>query len=163
MTFQQSLPKLVTGEIDLGSMPSIALQALEQGLDTPSLRILAGLLEDENEFILRRYLEDTLRELSIELPNKRQATIQVALTIAEDIFEERRPIVDGVEDIRITIDTYPFHLETIHRRYDSINFDKVYILLLNAESYRDNGSPNEALEQELLMELRSWSMQMGNN
>jgi hypothetical protein len=116
LTFQQSLPKLVTGEINLESMPAIALQALEQGLDTPSLRILAGLREDENEFVLRRYLEGTLRELSIELPNKRQATIQVALTIADDIFEERRPIVDGVEDIRRTIDTYPFHLETIHRR-----------------------------------------------
>jgi hypothetical protein len=163
LIFQESLPKLVTGEIDLGSMPSIALQALEQGLDTPSLRILAGLREDENEFVLRRYLENTLRELSIELPNKRQATIMVALTIAEDIFEERQPIVEGVENIRRTIDTYPFHLETIHRRYDSINFDKVYILLLNAESYRDSGSLDAALEQELLMELRIWSMQMRNN
>jgi hypothetical protein len=145
-------------------MPTIALQALEQGLDSPSLRILAGLRDNEDEFILRRYLEDTLRELSIELPNKRQAAILVALTIANDIFEYRRPVVEGVEDIiRKAIDTYPFHEEAIHHRYDSIGFEKVYVLFLNAECDRDSGSPNEALEKELLMELRNWSIRMRNS
>ena len=145
-------------------MPFIALQALEQGLDSPSLRILAGLRDDENEFIIRRYLEDTLRELSIELPNKRQAAILVAVSIANDIFEGQRPIFEGVEDIiRKAIDTYPFHEEAIHHRYDSIGFDKVYVMFLNVESFRDCGSPNEALEQELLMELRKWSMRMRNS
>ena len=163
MTFQQSIPKLVIGGIGLGSMPSIALQALEQGLDSPSLRILAGLREDENEFILRRYLEETLRELSIELPNKRQAVILVALTIADDIFDNRRPIVEGVADMfREAIDRYPFHEETIQSRYDSIELEEIYVLFLNAESDRDCGLPNEAREQELLMKLRNWSMRMRN-
>ena len=159
MIFEQNIAKLVIGDIHLGSMPAIALQALEQGLDTPSLRILAGLQENENEFTLRRHLEDALRELSIEIPDKRQATLQVAIRIANEIIAARRPVVEGVNEMFLKIDKYPFHDETSKRRYDSIGLQEVYIIFINAESCRDEGSPDENLEQELLTELKTWSRQ----
>jgi len=162
LTFEQSIPRLVTGQIDLTSMPSIALKALEQGLDSPSLRILAGLREDEDEFTLRRYLADTLRELSIELPTKRQAAIRVALMIADEIFNDQLSYVQGVDALFRAIDSYPFHEESRHRRYDSIGLEKAYILFINAECEWDWGMSNEALEQELLMELKRWSVRMRN-
>lgn len=159
MIFEQNIPKLVTGEIELGALPAIALQALEQGFDSPSLRILAGLQENDNEFTLRRYLEDALRELSIEIPDKRQATLQVAIGIAHDIIAARQPIVEGVNEMFRKIDTYPFHEETRERRYDSIGLQEVYIIFINAESSRDAGSPDDNQEQELLTELKTWSRQ----
>lgn len=140
-------------------MPAIALQALEQGLDSPSLRILAGLQENENEFTLRRYLEDTLRELSIAIPDKRQATLQVALHIVDDIIATQRPVVEGTNKMFRKIDTYPFHEENRARPYDSIGLQEVYIIFINAESSRDTGSPDETQEQELLTELKAWSRQ----
>jgi hypothetical protein len=159
MIFEQNIPKLVIGDIDLGAMPAIALQALEQGFDSPSLRILAGLQENENEFTLRRYLKDALRELSIEIPDKRQATLQVAIGIANDIITARQPVVEGVNEMFLRIDKYPFHEESREYRYDSIGLQEVYIIFINAESSRDTGSPDENLEQELLTELKIWSRQ----
>jgi hypothetical protein len=159
LTFEQHIPKFVIGDIDLGAVPAIALQALEQGLDSPSLRILAGLQENENEFTLRRYLEATLRELSIEIPDKRKATLQVASHIANDIIAARKPVVEGVNELFLKIDTYPFHEETKECRYDSIGLQEVYIIFINAEWSHHTGSPDENLEQDLLTELITWSRQ----
>ena len=174
MTFQQNIARLVSGGISLRSMPDIALQALEQGLDTPSLRILAGLPDNENEFVIDMYFKDTLRELSIELPDRRQAAIEVGLAIADEIFEGKRNVFEGIKDIKEqAVDAYPFYEETKHYCYDSISFEKVYGLSDTLNDLRDAGSTqwqtdrtNQELEQELtkdlLTELKQWSLLMKN-
>jgi len=170
MTFKQSIPRLVTGEIILSSMPAIALQALEQGLDTPSLRILAGLGEDENGFVLTRYLNDTLRELFIELPDKRSAAIEVGLLIAEEIFEGKRPVYEGTQEILWTLDRYPFYEESRNRRYDSIGFENIYVMFLTMEDLKGSGvipwhpDPLNELSvkqhNDLLTALKEWATRM---
>jgi hypothetical protein len=154
-------------------MPAIALEALEQGLDSPSLRILAGLTKDENEFILERYLKDTLRELSIDLPDKRRAAIEVGLAIADEIIEGKRKIFEGVQDIKWkAIDAYPFYEETKNYCYDSIGFEKTYGLFCTIDDLKYSGSDwqagkaNQQLEEELnlelLTELKIWHAKMKN-
>ena len=56
-------------------LPDIALKALEEGYDTPSLRILAGLGNDVWE--IKEYLKLTLKEMGIELPNKSYAGLML--------------------------------------------------------------------------------------
>jgi hypothetical protein len=162
------------GKISLHALPDIALQALEQGLDTPSLRILAGLSDHENEFVIDRYFKDTLLELSIELPDRRQAAIEVGLAIADEIFDGKRTIYEGVRDIECqALDAYPFYQETKNYVYDSISFEKAYGLFDTIDDLRDPGSaqwqagkthqePEQALTKDLLTELKRWSEVMKN-
>jgi hypothetical protein len=174
LTFRQNISRFVTGDIGVRSLPNIALEALEGELDTPSLRILAGLSENENEFVIEKYFKDTLKELSIELPEKRQAAIDFGLAIAEDIIEGREKIFEGVQKIkRKAIDTYPFNEEAKNYCYDSIGFEKAYGLFDTIDDLRNAGSTqwqsgksNQELEselsQELLTELKAWTKLMKN-
>ena len=174
LTFRQNIARLVTGEIGLRSLPDIAMLALEQNLDTPSLRILAGLSDNENEFVIDRYFKDTLKELSIDLPDKRQAAIEVALAIAEEIFEGKQEVFKGVQNIKWkAIDAYPFFEESKHYCYDSIGFEKVYGLFDTIDDLKNAGSTqwqidktNQELEneltKELLTELAAWASRMKN-
>ncbi|HWJ26715.1 MAG TPA: hypothetical protein VNS32_09235 [Flavisolibacter sp.] len=132
---------------------------------------MAGLSENESEFIAH-YLKQTLKELSIQLPEKRLAALQVGLAIADEIFEGKRGVFEGTSNIvSQALDKYPFEGETIHYLYDSIGFAKVYGLydticdLREAGSQRwQPGKTNQALEQEVLEELckdlELWRLQM---
>ena len=153
-------------------MPAIALDALEQGLDTPSLRILAGLTDEENEFVLDRYLKDTLNELSIELPDTRRAAIEVGLAITDEIIDGKRQIFEGVQDICKAIDTYSFLEETKQYCYDSISFEKAYGLFWTIDDLKHsetdwqfvktNQQLIEELKLELLTEIKIWYAKMKN-
>ncbi len=174
MTFRQNISRFVTGEIDMRSLPDIALQALQQNLDTPSLRILAGLSDSEDGYIIDKYFKDTLKELSIDLPDKRQAAIEVGLAIAEEIFEGKQNVFEGVQNIKWNaIDAYPFYDETKDYCYDSIGFEKVYGLFDTIDDLRNAGSTQwqsdktnhemeEELTKELLTELDAWTKRMKN-
>jgi len=174
LTFQQNIARFVTGDLSLRSLPDIALQALEQGLDTPSLRILAGLADNENGFVIDMYFKDTLKELSIDLPHKRQAAIEVGLAIADEIFEGKREVFEGTQNIKWkAIDAYPFYEETKLYCYDSIGFEKAYGLFDTIDDLRNAGSTqwqsdktNQELEneitKELMTELKVWAERMKN-
>ncbi len=156
------------GTESLRSIPNIALQALEQGLDTPSLYILAGFSDNDSEFEIIHYYGTALHELGIELPDKRNAAIQLGLSIADEIFDNKRSVIEGVMEIKnIAIDAYPFYKETKHYCYDSIGFEKVYGLLDQISDLKDAGSTqwqvnktNKELEIEyalkLMDELKQW-------
>ncbi len=172
MTFRQNILRFVTGDLSLRSLPDIAVKALEQNLDTPSLRILAGLSENESEFVIDRYFKDTLKELSIDIPDKRQAAIEIGVAIAGEIFEGKQRVFEGVQNIKWeAIDAYPFYEETKEYCYDSIGFEKVYGLFVMIDDLRCAGSTqwqsdksNQELEneltKELFTELAAWSNRM---
>jgi hypothetical protein len=174
LTFRLNIARFVTGDISLRSLPDIALQALEEGLDTPSLRVLAGLADNENGYVIEKYFKDTLKELSFELPDKRQAAIEVGLAIAEEIFEGKQKVFEGFQNIKWkAIDTYPFYEETKNYCYDSIGLEKAYGLFDTIDDLRNAGSTqwqtdktNQELEneitKELMTELKVWVERMKN-
>jgi hypothetical protein len=174
LTFRQNIARYVTGEISETLLPNIAIEALEAGLDSPTLRILAGLSDNENGFVIETYFKETLRELNIELPNKRQASIEVGIAYIESIIEGKKSIFDGALCIKwYMLDTYPFFDESIHYCYDSIYFDKAYGLFDSLDDLRNAGSTqwqaektNEQLEreisEELMTELKRWHQKMKN-
>jgi hypothetical protein len=172
LTFRQNIARFVIGDISLRSLPDIALLALEQELDSPSLRILAGLSQNEDGYIIDNYFKNALRELSIELPDKRHAAIEVGLAIAEEIFKGKYDAFIGTQNIKHTaIDSYPFYEESKYYCYDSIGFAKAYSLFDTIDDLKNAGSTqwqsdktNKELEieltRELLAELKVWAEQM---
>ena len=174
LTFRQNIARYITGEISETLLPSIAIEALEEGLDSITLRILAGLSDNENGYVIEIYFKETLRELNLELPDKREACIQVGLAYAESIFEGKNSLFGGAQCIKwYMLDAYPFFDESTQYCYDSINFEKSYGLIVNLDDLRNAGSTqwqvdktNEQLEniisEELMRELKLWHEKMKN-
>ena len=154
-------------------LPDIGLVGLEEGLDSPSLYILAGLSQSENPFQIDHYFKQTLRELNIPLPDKRQAALEYALAIVDEIVKEKKDVIDGTREIRYkAIDSYDFFSESKQYCYDSIGFEKAYGLfdtfdeLSNADRPWQTDKTNEQLIQatktELLEELKRWHDKLKN-
>lgn len=166
MTFRQNIARFVTGDLNLKLMPAMALDALEQGLDSPSLRSLASLGEDEEDHIIVRNLHDALQELSIELPSFTKAALEVGVVIADEILEGKREVFQGVEYLvgKIT-DQYGFFWDD-----DNVGFRVVYYLLEDMEAMRNSGRislqhdpTNELsvkLNNDLLAALKEWVTRM---
>lgn len=157
----------MTGNLTTDQLPDIAVTGLEEGLDTPSLCILAGLSKNENPFQLDHYFKLTLEELNIKLPDKRQAAIEYAIAIVDEILDGKKDIIIGAREIRYkVIDSYDFFSESKQYCYDSIGFETAYGLsdtfdeLSNADKPWQAEKTNEQLKNEtkaeLLEELKKW-------
>jgi hypothetical protein len=168
LNFRQLIAKYVTGNIPTELVPQIGIIGLEEGLDTPSLCILAGLDKSENFYVVESYLKLTLEELNIPIPNKRQAALEYACAITDEIINGEKEIVAGVAEIeKKAIDSYDFWSENKHYVYDSISFEKVYGLyveyddLLDAKVDWTEDKSNEELmleiKEQMFDELIKWA------
>jgi len=167
MNFKQQLAKYVTGNLTTDQLPEVGLKGLEEGLDTPSLCILAGLSKNESPFQIDHYFMLTLEELKIKLPDKRQAAIEYAFGIVDEILEGKKDVIDGTREIRYrAIDSYDFFSESKQYCYDSIGFESAYGLfdtydeLSNADrpwqTIKTNKQLMEETKAELFEELKKW-------
>jgi hypothetical protein len=167
VTFKQQIAKYVTGNLTTDQLPDIGVIGLQEGLDTPSIRILAGLSKNENPFQIEQYFRQSLKELKIELPDKRQAALELALAIVDEILEGKKDIIEGTSEIKYkAIDSYDFHSENKQYCYDSIGFHTAYGLydtydeLSTADRPWEVEKTNEQLmkevKEQLLEELRKW-------
>lgn len=164
----------MTGNVPTSQLPDIAVQGLEEGLDTTSLCILAGLSKSENFFLVEHYFKLTLEELKIELPNRRQAALEYALAIVDEILEGEKEIIQGTKEIcSNAIGSYDFFSETKDICFDSIGFEAVYGLsvtysdLVEADHSWDTLKTNKQLmievETELFDELKKWKDKITNS
>ncbi len=127
MNFRQQIAKYVTGNLTTEQLPDIGVSGLEEGLDTPSLCILAGLRKTESPFQIDHYFKLTLEELNIKFPDKRQAAIEYALAIVDEILDGKKDVIIGTREIIYkAIDSYDFFSETKQYCYDSIGFETAY-------------------------------------
>jgi hypothetical protein len=167
MKFRQLIAKYVSGNLTSSQLPTIGIKGLEERIDSPSLIILAGLNKNENPSEVNYYFNQALRELEIELPNRRQAAIEYALAIVDEIISEKRDIIDGIKEIvNKAIASYDFYSETDKYVYDSIHFEKAYSLydtfddLSNADIPWQKEKTNQQLvtevKEELFHELKEW-------
>jgi hypothetical protein len=167
MNFRQLLAKYVTGNITSDQLPEIGEKGLEEGFDTPSLCILAGLNKNESPFQIEHYFRMTLDELKITLPDKRQAAIEYAFAIVDKIIEGKKDVIEGTREIRYNaIDSYDFFSESEKYCYDSIGFESVYNLidmydeLSVADKHWQKEKTNQQLmtetKAELIEELKNW-------
>lgn len=68
-------------------LPRVAVDAMEDGCESPSLQILAGLTAIQADEAWE-FFDRTLTELNIPMPNKRKAAERLA-------FEAAKSILDG--------------------------------------------------------------------
>lgn len=68
-----------------------ATARLLAGDDSPSLRVLAGLDEEQNLFVLHDWLRRTATELQIEMHEGKDARISFIAGMAEEALESKRP------------------------------------------------------------------------
>jgi len=173
VNFRQEIAKYVTGNLTTNQLPDIGVKGLEEGLDTPSLCILAGLSKNDNPFQIENYFKLTLEELRIELPDRRQAALEYAFAILDEILEGKKDIILGTKEIYCdAIGSYNFFSETKDFCYDSIGFEVVYGLfdtyddLSNADIPWQNDKTNEQLmvevREELWGELKKWKEKIEN-
>lgn len=172
MNFRQQIAKYVTGNLTTDQLPDIGVKGLEEGFDTPSLCILAGLNKNESPSQIEHYFKMSLDELKIELPDKRQAAIEYAFAIVDEIIEGKKDVIEGTREIRYkAIDSYDFFSESKKYCYDSIGFESAYGLfdtydeLSNADRPWQKGKTNQQLmaetKVELFEELKKWKNKNG--
>ncbi len=168
MKFRQELAAYAAGDRKTDQLPDIAMAALEEGLDTPSLRILAGMSKSDNPFEIEKYFKQMLEELHIQLPDDRQAAIDYAVLITDRILLGDEDVITGARGIFYTaLGEYPFEKESKKYAYDSIGLAKIYGLL---DTYSDiseadipwrkektNQELMDEVRAELLVELKKWT------
>ncbi len=168
MNLHTALASFVIGTLDLSQWPAIALQAMEDGYDSPSLVILAGLPEDEEPWRIETYLQAALRELNLLLPTERCAALIVAQAITDKISSGNISVWDGIQRLLDEVIDQPFFEESDDRyAYDGIGFSNVYGLLHSFDELpirpafpwqksTSYGKQVDELEQKLLQSLQTW-------
>ncbi len=161
----------MTGNLSSSQLPDIGVKGLEEGLDTPSLCILAGLGKHESPFEKEHYFKLTLDELHIALPEKRQAAIEYALAIVDEVLAGDKEVIKATWEILYkALDSYDFDSGNKKYAYDSIGFETAYGLFDTLDELADAIKPwdaektNEQLmnetKTELLAELKRWKGRM---
>jgi hypothetical protein len=95
---QTAASEFVLGLVGPSALPSAAVAALEDGCDSPCLRVLAGLTpaeHDEAGGLLRR----ALAELNVSLPSGREAVLRLARETAKRILSGETGPREGAQRI----------------------------------------------------------------
>ena len=119
MTFIQKISAYNLGFLTDQDLPDIALTGLSENLDSLSLRILAGYNERENPFLLADTFTNTLKEIDVSLPDRRQCLINVITHYAAQITCGTIDAYSGFD----AIDTFVRKTEF---SYQDLNLDQCY-------------------------------------
>ncbi len=167
MNFKQHIAKYFSGNLGTNQLPGVALIGLGEAYDSPSLRILAGLEEKENPFKIESYFNAALSELQLVPPSKRQAAIEYAYGIIDEIISGQKEIIMGVQEVASkALNSYDFSTKSEKYVYEDVGFAKAYGLLDTYEELKatnhswHDAKTNEELmvevKQELFEELKKW-------
>jgi len=95
MNLKLELAKFEFGFLHTENLPDLAEIALEEGLDSPSLRILAGLSKIETDAI-HDYWRRATGELAIDYPSREQAAWILIRHFIEQIISNQIDPHDGI-------------------------------------------------------------------
>ncbi len=84
---------------DARSLPAIAITALSEGIDSPSMRVLAGLTGNEDPGDAENLFKEALSEIGMLLPTKRDAMMFLAANISSQIVDGSIDPYDGAKEI----------------------------------------------------------------
>lgn len=157
MTFKQYIADYVTGNLTTSQLPKIGLAGLEQGMNSNSLTILAGMSDNDNLHEIEDYFKKALTELEIKLPDKREAALELAKYYADEIIIGKIDPVDGVNKIiHKALDSYDFFNESKEYAMDSIGFQKIYGLYWTYDdlSETDHSWSKEKTNKEIMKEVK---------
>lgn len=144
MNFQEKLANYILGNLTRNYFPDIALAALNQGIESESLLILAGMTDRDNTFELQKYFEGSLMELDITLPSKIEAAqlllryylaemiahpekaFEAMIKIDNDIYHQ----VDWLEELGLTGKKFVG---------EELGLERLYTWYRELQDFEDNG------------------------
>lgn len=167
MTFRLQLAAYVLGNVTASDLPGVSLVGLQEGFDSPSLCILAGMNANDYSSEIEHYFNAALRELDLELPSKRQAVLEIAAYLLDELFTNKKDIMQGVTLLVRHLSNYTdFFPENQQYAFDGMGFEHVYGLydthseLSCSDHPWQEGKTNAELlvevEQRLLVALKDW-------
>ena len=167
MNFRQQISNYVLGNLTTSDLPKTALIGLENGLDSDSLVILAGLNEKDNSFEIDSYFNKAVDELGIQIPDKKTAALEIIRYYADLIKSKQIDSYLGVERIvREVFYKTDFFDNSKEYAYDCIGFERIYGLydtcceLESADRPWDKNKTNQELidgfKKDLIIEIEKW-------
>jgi hypothetical protein len=173
LKFKQLIDKFYFENQSSDNLRDIALKGIEEGFDSPSLCILAGLEKNETPSKIDYYFQQTLLELDIKVPSTREDALKYAVSIVEEIFAGNMDVIEATSAIIDNVlQRFDFFEESKIYCYDSIDFAKAYGLyytyddLMNAEVEWQLDKSNLQLmaevKNQLLEELKIWKTKMND-
>jgi hypothetical protein len=100
------------GLVSADDLPKVGIDALTDGLDTPSLRLLAGESSSDCEEA-RRLFEKSLIELGIAIPTLDEAGIVVSRSIAQEVIDGKLDPYEGASRIWDSVYVHNPRLEAL--------------------------------------------------
>jgi len=168
MTLEVSIAKFNLGEMSITQFPKIAMEQIENGIESESLIILAGMGEKDSAFEIKEYLDAAIDELNITIYKSNEAAYILAnyyvqeckngnLHINEAIYKIKNECWES-DLVKITSEKYI---------YDSIKFEKIIgswyeyneideFIDWVKKSKKSIPQINEELEEELYNNLLHW-------
>lgn len=92
-------------------LPEVACDALEAGLDSPALRMLAGMIDNEVNDAPKIFIQ-ALKELSLPMLSRRDAACIYAIAVSKQILNGELSPQDGANklwDVSIRVNNTDFH------------------------------------------------------
>jgi hypothetical protein len=168
MNFFCRIAASVLAERPTAEMPEIAVQGLQEGIESPSLIILAGTQGGESPFVLDESFLQVLQELNITfILDKSRAAMFMAKCIAFDIVNNKLDAYDGCKtlfnevvdflDIEDRNETYAFEgigLQQVYGDYDTI--DELRNATYSWMGTKTNQQLIEESKQSIKSELVKW-------
>ncbi|MEV4489623.1 hypothetical protein AB0K04_05835 [Micromonospora coxensis] len=141
--------RVLAGDLASEELPMVAAQALAEGLDSPSLRVLAGLSRGEYREA-RELLDQVVDELGLpELPDEDQAVWEVVVSYARRLVSGGIVPVDGAHAIA----AYGGSLEFP---------EPLATIAFLVDLWEDNAAERAQLEQDMAREAEAMLRAVGD-
>jgi hypothetical protein len=131
----------VLGQLPTEELPAVALQAFEDGYNSPSLCLLAGAAASDSQQTRELFLR-ALIELNLNLPSLHEAALAYAREIANDILRGIISPYDGAKKI----------WSEVYTRFRDLKQLKVFVGL--ASEYEDDETHRDAYTSLIVEECR---------
>ncbi|MBN1113272.1 MAG: hypothetical protein JXA53_10215 [Bacteroidales bacterium] len=142
MNFIEKIANYCLGNLQRNHFPEIAMTALNEGIESESLYILAGMNDMDNTFELQQYFDNCLNELGLTLPDK-YTSAQLLLNyylnkmiIEPDTAYKTMSIIDN--QITKQVD-WEKELELTDKKYvgEELGLEKIYTWYRELQDFED--------------------------
>jgi hypothetical protein len=108
---------LLMGRLSNEAKVEWAENMIIEGLETPSLLILAGLFKPLNSFEVDGYLEKSLKELELEVPNREICLRQYINYLADMIIQKQNDLIELGRQIYTVVVALDYPIDLIYWMY----------------------------------------------
>jgi len=144
MTFKEKVARYIIGLYSYSHMPEIALTALEEGIESESLLILAGMNDKDPTYERQKYFDNGIEEINFTYPNKKEAGFILLKYNLEQMVKNPDSAFEIMQRIENEIFLPIFHKEELQdeKKYvgQELGMEHIYTWYRELQDFED-GSP----------------------